>query len=234
MGLRGGWFGWVRVLAWGWLAWASVALGQGAGASGGTTAGTPPASVEEALHGMSDAAGVIFAGQVLAVRRVAGSGGGLGVVEVTFQVDRAVRGCAVGAPYVLREWEGLWASGEVRYRVGQRLVMLLRTPGTAGLSSPVGGMDGAIPIVGVTSEIGDSGGVVNGASVSGAPISTVDAMLDLRWVGARVLRSASYTSTGVSAASVGTGVASAAVVRWRRKGLRWGRCWGCWVVGRGC
>lgn len=206
MGLLGGW---VRVLVWGWVAWASVAWGQGTGAAGEAAAATPPTTVEEALHGMSDAAGVVFAGQVVAVRRVAGSGGGLGVVEVTFQVDRAVRGCADGVPYVLREWEGLWAAGEVRYRVGQRLLMLLRKPGAAGLSSPVSGMDGAVPIVGVASEIGDSGGVVSGASVSAAADSSgVGGMVDLRWVGARVLRSASYTADGVSAASVGPGAAS--------------------------
>jgi hypothetical protein len=210
MGLRGGLVGWVRVLAWGWMAWATVALGQGMGA-----AARPPASVEEALHGMSDTAGVIFAGQVVAVRRVVSSGGGLGVVEVTFQVDRAVRGCAEEVPYVLREWEGLWASGEVRYRRGQRLLMLLRTPGAAGLSSPVGGMDGAIPIVGVASEIGDAGGVVSGASNAGASTASSDAggtMVDLRWVGARVWRSTSYTGEGVSAASVAVSAAASSSV----------------------
>ena len=71
----------------------------------------PPATVEDALHEMSDAAGVIFAGQVTAVRRVAGVGGASGVVEVDFRVDNAVRGCVSGGTYTLREWAGLWAGG---------------------------------------------------------------------------------------------------------------------------
>ena len=96
------------------------------------------------------------------LHRVVGSGGGdlcragdwrcaggrerSGVVEVEFRVDQAVRGCAAGGPYMLREWAGLWAAGNQRYRVGQRLLMMLHAPGAAGMSSPVGGMDGAIPI----------------------------------------------------------------------------------------
>ncbi len=120
-----------------------------------------PQTVEDALHEMSNAAGVIFVGQVMLVRVVPGSGGAPGVVEVTFRVDQAVRGCSAGGTYVLREWQGLWEGGDARYRVGQRLLMLLRTPGASGLSSPVGGMDGAIPIRGVESQIG------SGAAVSG-------------------------------------------------------------------
>ena len=87
---------------------------------------------------------MIFVGQVLAVRRprtAAGSGR-----EVEFRVDQAIRGCAAGTPFVLREWAGLWAGGNQRYRVGQRLLMLLHAPSAAGMSSPVGGLDGAIPI----------------------------------------------------------------------------------------
>ena len=76
-----------------------------------------PETVVDVLHQFSDQADVIFAGQVLAVRRP-----GTGVVEVEFRVDEAIRGCAAGTPYVLREWAGLWAGGNQRYRVGQRSV----------------------------------------------------------------------------------------------------------------
>jgi hypothetical protein len=190
------WRGWMwATIAFGVIG-VSAALGQSAAAG---TAFTPKQTVEDALHEMSDAAGVIFAGQVLSVRVVPGSVGAPGVVEVTFQVDQAVRGCSAGGTYVLREWQGLWAAGDARYRVGERLLMLLRSPGASGLSSPVGGMDGAIPIRGVESLIG--GGTVVAAASAAAP----EPMADLRWVGARMLRGASSAGAGlVSAASVGS------------------------------
>ena len=70
---------------------------------------------------------------------------------------------------MLREWGGLWEGTDERYRVGQRLLMLLHAPGASGLSSPVSGMDGAIPLLA-------------GASATAEP------MVDLRWVAARVSR----------------------------------------------
>lgn len=174
-------------MRWFWLvsaiwvaAWAVVGMAQ-------TGAAMPPATVEDALHEMTDAAGVIFAGQVVEVRRV-----GASMVEVEFRVDRAVRGCAAGGPYVLREWAGLWV-GAARYQVGQRLMMLLRTPGVSGMSSPVGGLDGAIPIRGVQSDLA-------GATRVGATVE----MVDLRWVGARMQQAAGVrTEVLVSGASVG-------------------------------
>jgi hypothetical protein len=187
-------YGWLRIAVI-WTVVVSAALGQ-------SVATAPPQTVEDALHEMADAAGVIFAGQVMSVKVMQGSGGAPGVVEVTFRVDQAVRGCSAGGTYVLKEWQGLWAGGNARYRVGQRLLMLLRAPGAAGLSSPVGGTDGAIPIRGVESQIG-SGAAVAAANAAPEP------MVDLRWVGARMVRSASYAAPGssglVSGASVGSG-----------------------------
>lgn len=140
----------------------------------------PPRTVDEALHRMSDEAGVIFAGQVMAVRRQPGKNGASGVVEVEFRVDQAVRGCTAGEPYLLREWAGLWAGGARRYRVGERLLMFLRAPSASGLSSPVDGMDGAVPIHG-------------GSSPLVADSSTVQyPVADLRWVGTQVLHPVSY------------------------------------------
>jgi len=206
-----GWCGWLRVAVACGMIGVPAAFGQSV-VAGARAAAAPPQTVEDALHEMSDAAGVIFVGQVMLVRVVPGSGGAPGVVEVTFRVDQAVRGCSAGGTYVLKEWQGLWEGGDARYRAGQRLLMLLRSPGASGLSSPVGGMDGAIPIRGVESQIG------SGASVSAASAAAPQPMVDLRWVGARMLRSVSYaTANGsglVSGASVGSGsgagVASAA------------------------
>lgn len=115
--------------------------------TGSEAAAAAPQDVETALHQMSDKADVIFVGHVTAVKRQDGEGIASGVVEVDFQVDQAVRGCTAGTPYALREWAGLWEADDQRYRVGQRLLMLLHAPGAAGMSSPVDGMDGAIPIV---------------------------------------------------------------------------------------
>ena len=217
------------------MAWASKCVWVGVvwvagvvGAVGQDAAVVPPATVEDALHEMSDAAGVIFAGQVTAVRRVAGVGGASGVVEVDFRVDNAVRGCVSDGTYTLREWAGLWAGGNARYRVGQRLLMMLRAPGASGMSSPVGGMDGAIPIRGVESEIATGSVTVAGATVSGGSVpggevgspvaAPLVSMVDLRWVGTRMLRGsavASGTSAGVgmvSGPSVGAGGSGGASV----------------------
>jgi hypothetical protein len=143
-----------------------------------------PQDVETALHQMSERADVIFVGQVTAVKRQDGDNVASGVVEIDFQVDQAVRGCAAGVPYVLREWAGLWEADDQRYRVGQRLLMLLHAPGAAGMSAPVDGMDGAIPIV-----RGGSGPLVAGSSWRTAPPA-----VDLRWVGVKLLHPVSYGS----------------------------------------
>ena len=146
----------------------------------------PPENVEDALHQMSDHAGVIFTGQVVAVRRHDGENVASGVVEIDFRVDQAVRGCTAGTSYVLREWAGLWAGGNQRYRVGQRLLMLLHAPGPSGMSSPIGGMDGAIPIHG-----GNSTLVANSSTAPQYPVA------DLRWVAAKLLQPVSYRTEPV-------------------------------------
>ena len=150
-----------------------LAAGSACGQTAGVTSSAPE-TVVDVLHEFSDQAAVIFAGQVLAVRRP-----GTGVVEVEFRVDEAIRGCAAGTPYVLREWDGLWAGGNQRYRVGQRLLMLLHAPGAAGMSSPVGGMDGAIPI--------RQGSLATESAGAAQP-----PYVDLRWLGARVPRAVVY------------------------------------------
>jgi hypothetical protein len=155
-------------------------------AQGQTTATTiddmaTPQDIETALHQMADKAGVIFVGRVVKVQRRDGGNVASGLVEITFQVDQAIRGCAAGS-YVLREWAGLWEGDNQRYRAGQRLLMLLHAPNAAGLSSPVDGMDGAIPIV-----RGGSAAMVANSSGQVAP-----AAVDLRWVGTKLLHPVNY------------------------------------------
>jgi hypothetical protein len=122
---------------------------------------------------------------VVAIRHTNG-----GVVEVEFRVDQAICGCSAGAPYILREWAGLWAADNQRYRVGQRLLMLLHAPSAAGMSSPVGGLDGAIPIR------------QDGTAMTPEDVGTPrqPPFVDLRWLGARVPRAVSYRSESAHAA----------------------------------
>lgn len=145
-----------------------------------------PQTVVDILHDLSDKADIIFAGQVLAIRHPDG-----GVVEVEFRVDQAIRGCIAGTPYILREWAGLWAGDSQRYRVGQRLLMLLHAPSAAGMSSPVGALDGAIPI--------RQGGVANPSAETATPPQPP--YVDLRWLGARMTRTVSYRSEPVPPAT---------------------------------
>lgn len=153
-----------------------------------TAPATPPQSIEDALHQMSDQAAVIFAGQVVAIRRYDQDSAASGFVEIEFRVDQAVRGCTAGVPYLLHEWAGLWTGGVPRYRIGQRLLMFLHAPGPTGLSSPIGGMDGAIPIHGSQSSLIATSSTVPQYSVA-----------DLRWIGAELLRPISYESASVEA-----------------------------------
>jgi hypothetical protein len=165
----------------------------------------PPQSVEEALHRMSDRAAVVFAGQVMAVHRVAGVGSASGVVEVEFHIDQAVRGCTTGGTYVLREWAGRWAVNDARFHVGQRRLMLLHAPNAAGISSPVDGMDGALPIRGV-------GSAVRSDNDSAATIASPAAeMVDLRWVGAKLARPVVYRNEPASGSSQLAATANAVV-----------------------
>ena len=163
---------WARGVVLAALLMSSAAYGQVA-----TVA--QPETVVDVLHQISDKADVIFVGQVGAIRRPND-----GVVEVEFRVNEAIRGCSVGTPYILREWSGLWVGGTARYHVGEQLLMLLHAPSAAGVSSPVGGLDGAIPI--------RQGGSVATAEDTGAPRQPP--FVDLRWLGVKVPHAISYRS----------------------------------------
>jgi hypothetical protein len=160
----------------------AVALAQAPSSSSPGLAAMPQ-SVEDVLHQISDRADVIFVGQVLAIRPHDDGGTTAGYVEIDFRVDQAIRGCTVGA-YALREWAGLWSGDARRYQAGQRLLMMLHAPGAGGLSSPVGGMDGAIPIRGAA----NTSPLAEAAAVATPPVPEAD----LRWLGAKVARPVSY------------------------------------------
>jgi hypothetical protein len=162
----------------------------------GQVAAAQPETVVDILHQISDRADVIFAGQVVAIRRP-----NEGVVEVEFRVDQAIRGCTAGTPYILREWTGVWAGDMPRYRVGQSLLMMLHAPSAAGMSSPVDGLDGAIPI--------RQGGAVT--PLAEAATASQPPFVDLRWLGAKLPRVVSYSNeTTYAAKANGVVVASVA------------------------
>ena len=152
----------------------------------------PPATVNQALLAMSARAGVIFAGHVVAIDHEDAAG----YVDVRFRIDQAVRACPQSGWYVMREWAGLWAGGSERYQVGQRLLMLLYARGPSGMSSPVNGLDGAIPIVaGGIAPIADAAGV----APPDAGTTPLDSLVDLRWVQAQTMRSSANGANAVEA-----------------------------------
>ena len=187
-----------------WGMWGQV-LARPAAYAGVDAAGTPT-TVEAALRGMTAQAAVMFVGTVTGVKRVGGDGfaAAAGVVEITFAVETGIRGVGDGESYVVREWGGLWSASEMRYVVGSRLLMLLHAPGATGLSSPVGGMDGAIPVKGTSPLVaaGDQSAAEN------APVA------DLRWLAAKLARLVVYSqAAGASNRAAGQVMAQAHTVR---------------------
>ena len=162
-------------------------------------------TVEAALRGMSAQAAVMFVGTVTGVRRVGADGfaAAAGVVEISFAVERGMRGVADGDSYVVREWGGLWSATDKRYVVGSRLLMLLHAPGATGLSSPVGGMDGAIPVKGTSPLVAPE----NGAAAMDAPV------VDLRWLAAKLARPVVYGTRAGQAMGHGRSVQAVAMTQ---------------------
>lgn len=158
-------------------------------------AGQVPAATAAELQQMASHAGVIFTGEVVAVTRQDAAG----YVDIRFHIEEGIRGCPQAGFYVLREWAGLWTGQSDRYRVGQHRLMLLNARGPAGISSPVGGLDGAIPLVPVgVAPIADKAGNAP-ADTALAPSAFTP---DLRWIRARAQRT---TLSGSANSRIATG-----------------------------
>jgi hypothetical protein len=92
------------------------------------------------------AAGTIFSGTVAKIERRAATGGqSVETVAVTFHVENAVRGATSGRDLIITQWIGLWASGQ-RYRVGERVLLILYPNSKLGLTSVVGGSLGRFAV----------------------------------------------------------------------------------------
>lgn len=138
-------------------------------------------TINDVLRSMAARAGVIFSGHVEAITR----NDPAGFVDIRFRIDQPVRGCPRTGAYVLREWVGLWTSMPARYEVGQRLLMLLAARGPSGISAPVDGLDGVLPIVALgVQPMADRDGAAPAEDGSPAP----ELVVDLRRLQTRVLR----------------------------------------------
>jgi hypothetical protein len=83
---------------------------------------------------------------VLSVKRVAqNDANSVAMMKITFRVEQAIRGTRSGQVLTIREWAGLWNSGE-RYRPGERVLLFLYSPSKLGLTSPVGGASGRFAV----------------------------------------------------------------------------------------
>jgi hypothetical protein len=89
-------------------------------------------------HPLTQSSGYIFAGTVKSVERTVPTGNGVATVLINFHVDQAIRGVRTGQTLAIREWAGLWDTGE-RYRPGERVLLFLYPPSKLGLTSPVRG-----------------------------------------------------------------------------------------------
>jgi len=123
------------------------------------------AAAQSELRSMVARSGAVFAGQVTQIRARTPQGQWLDVsspataftpitsrmlVAITFTVEQGIRGATDGSTYTLREWGGLWTGAPLnagRYRLGQRALLVLY-PERNGVTSPVGGTDGVLPLRG--------------------------------------------------------------------------------------
>jgi hypothetical protein len=116
-----------------------------AGPAGAQQSGNAePPFAAPSLRQLTRQAGYIFAGTVTKVEPgVVSAPNEVVTVRITFRVEQAIRGVRTGETLQIRQWAGLWNSGE-RYRVGERLMLFLYPPSKLGLTSPVGGALGRL------------------------------------------------------------------------------------------
>ena len=106
----------------------------------------PTSPVIPNLHMLSRSSGYIFSGTVIKVESIAPRRrNAVAVMRISFRIGGAIRGVRRGQILTIREWAGLWQTGE-RYRPGERVVLFLYSPSKLGLTSPVGGVTGRLRI----------------------------------------------------------------------------------------
>ncbi len=108
------------------------------------------------LEEMTERAGRIFSGQCTGVRVVEQTGRGMPVTEVTFRVDRTLKG-APGGALTFRQpggqdnaggtERGVGILGLPRFRPGEEVILFLYGESASGLTSPVGLGQGKFTVV---------------------------------------------------------------------------------------
>jgi hypothetical protein len=84
----------------------------------------------------------IFSGTVLRVEhRNSDSSSALATTRIVFRVDEGIRNVRRGQVVEVKEWAGLWQSGE-HYHRGERVLLFLYPASKLGLTSPVGSRSG--------------------------------------------------------------------------------------------
>jgi hypothetical protein len=184
VGVLDGW----RRRGWKIAVWLCLGIASGYAQRPQPAAALADADTTTALLEMAGRAGLIFAGHVVSITR----NDTAGFVDVRFAIDQPVSGCPPTGEYGVREWAGLWAGNASRYQAGQRFLMMLHLPGPSGMSAPVGGLNGAIPLLasGVGPVMDATGSVP--ADTGPGPLSGL--AVDLRWVQAAALRQGTATS----------------------------------------
>jgi hypothetical protein len=109
----------------------------------------PEHTLGDSLRHLSAHTGTAFVGTVQKIDLPATQH--TGVVTITFTVDQPILGTTANT-FTLREWAGLWTLGRQRYNLGQRALFLFHPPNAAGLSSPVDGSEGIIPLIPTTAD----------------------------------------------------------------------------------
>ena len=82
--------------------------------------------------------GYIFSGTVIGIQRVSATENAVAATQITFRVAEGIQGVRSGEIFTIREWSGLWDSGE-QYRPGERVLLFLYPPSKLGFTSPVAG-----------------------------------------------------------------------------------------------
>lgn len=90
-------------------------------------------------------AGTIFVGTVLGVENARTPGQSVPIIQIRFRVEHPIAGMREAETFTLREWSGAWSIHRPMRR-GEKLLVFLYAPSRLGLSSPVGGALGQIPI----------------------------------------------------------------------------------------
>jgi hypothetical protein len=108
--------------------------------------GDLPLAFLENLHRLLPSSGQVFSGTVIGVKHQnINSATALPTTAIRFRVDNGIRGARAGQTIEIKEWGGLWNSGE-QYHAGERVLLFLYLPSKLGLTSPVGRQSGRFSV----------------------------------------------------------------------------------------